>query len=200
MENNRSDKGRVNNIHGRHNYSIIYHELFEKIRNDPVSIFELGLGTNNVNLASNMGANGRPGASLYGWKEYFPNGSVYGADIDKDILFNTERISTYYCDQTDPNSIYSLWNEPDLSGEFDIIVEDGLHEYDANVTFFENSIHKLKIGGYFIIEDVSVGYISLWLEKFKEWEQKYSNCSFTQIDLSIATNLDDNVLIVVHKK
>jgi len=111
----------------------------------PLRIFELGIGTNNVNLPSNMGANGRPGASLYGWREFFPNSKIYGADIDRDILFQTDQIHTFYCDQTNEHSITSMWsNEPELSENFDFIIEDGLHEFHANVCFFEKSIHKLK--------------------------------------------------------
>ena len=45
------------------------------------------MGTNNPNLVSTMGSSGRPGASLYAFKEYLPNAIIYGADIDKDILF-----------------------------------------------------------------------------------------------------------------
>ena len=112
-------------------------------------MFELGLGTNNVNVTSNMGTNGRPGASLYGWSEFFPNSKIFGADIDKGILFNTDRIKTFYCDQTNP----------------DIIIEDGLHTYEANVCFLENSIHKLKVNGYYIVEDIIYSDINLFNQK-----------------------------------
>lgn len=49
-----------------------------------------------------MGNNCRPCASIYGWKEFFQNSLIFGADIDKDILINEDRIKTYYCDQTKP--------------------------------------------------------------------------------------------------
>ena len=52
-----------------------------------------------------MGINGKPGASLYGWSDFFPNSKIFGADIDINILFRTERIKTYYCDQLNPNDI-----------------------------------------------------------------------------------------------
>ena len=38
---------------------------------------------------------------------------------------------------------------------FDIIIEDGLHTFEANKCFFENSIHKVKRGGIYIIEDIT---------------------------------------------
>ena len=33
-----------------------------------------------------MSINGKPGASLRAWRDYFVNSVVYGADIDKNIL------------------------------------------------------------------------------------------------------------------
>jgi SAM-dependent methyltransferase len=137
-----------------HNYTDVYTSLFESRRLEPLRVFELGLGTNFVDVKSNMGLNGKPGASLRGWAEYFPNALVFGADIDKRILFEEPRIKTFYCDQTNPESIAALWSEPDLQDGFDIIVDDGLHEYEANKCFYERSIHKLKAGGYYIVEDL----------------------------------------------
>ena len=61
-----------------------------------------------------------------------------------------------------------MWNHPDLYGQFDIILEDGLHEFAANVTFFENSIHKLSKYGYFIIEDIANKELHLLQIKIQE--------------------------------
>ena len=35
------------------------------------------------------------------WKEYFSNAEIYGADIDKNVLFFENRIKTYHVDQLD---------------------------------------------------------------------------------------------------
>lgn len=194
-----SDKGSKDITRCWHNYTTFYHGLFNSMRDRKLRLFELGLGTNNVNVPSNMGADGKPGASLYGWAEYFQLANVYGADIDKDILFNTERIHTYYCDQTDSAAIANMWQEPELTENFDIIIEDGLHTYAANVCFFENSIHKLKPDGYYIIEDIIVNELHKFSAKIKEWEVKYSDCSFELINLPSVKNKWDNNLLVVHR-
>jgi hypothetical protein len=167
------------------------------MRHKKLRIFELGLGTNNVNLESNMGADGRPGASLYGWAEFFPNAAVFGADIDRDILFNTERISTFYCDQTKPEEIKEMWNNPALEEPFDIIIEDGLHTFEANVCFFENSIHKIK-SGYYVIEDILTSDLEKFKNKIVEWEKVY-NCTFTLLKIPSHRNKVDNNLLVVKK-
>jgi SAM-dependent methyltransferase len=194
-----SDKGDININESWHNYTLIYNKLFENKRNDKLRVFELGLGSNNPNILSNMCwyKKCRPGASLYGWSEYFKNADIFGADIDKDILFQTDRIKTYYCDQTEPEDIKKLWNQTDLVELFDIIIEDGLHEYNANVCFFENSIHKLKLGGIYIIEDIMNNTIIQWEQKIKEWEQKYIDLNFQLVILPSSVNKSDNILLIV---
>jgi len=200
MGRNNSDKGNINIKNSWHNYTPIYYTLFNDLRDKELRIFELGLGTNKKNLPSNMGKNGTPGASLYGWKEFFSNSYIYGADIDKDILFNTDRIKTYYCDQTNKDIIKEMWKSPDLEENFDIIIEDGLHEFDANVCFFENSIHKLKSKGYYIIESIITNTKDLYLKKIEEWKNKYPDCLFQLLEIPSEKNNQDNNLIIIIKK
>jgi hypothetical protein len=45
-----------------------------------------------------MSGGGKPGASLYVWRDFFPNAYIFGADIDKEVLFNDKRITTGYID------------------------------------------------------------------------------------------------------
>lgn len=190
-------------IHGNlpgHNYTKFYHRIFNEIKNNQLKFFELGMGTNNPNIESNMTTDGLPGASLYGWSEFFKHSEIFGADIDTDILFNTNKIKTFFCDQTNPQMIKQLWEQKQLDFEFDIIVEDGLHEFKANKVFLENSIHKLKEGGYFIIEDVSIDEIYNWCEYFDEFEKKFKNFEIKFIKLFCDHNLYDNNLILVKKK
>jgi hypothetical protein len=201
MGRNRSDKGSLDITKSWHNYTTLYHSIFDNIKDEKLRIFELGLGTNNPNLPSNMGIHGRPGASLYGWNEYFINSDIFGADIDKNILFNTDKIKTYYCDQTNPDIIKDMWNQNELKDDFNIIIEDGLHEFYANVIFFENSIHKLKQNGYFIIEDIINSEKYLFDNKIEEWKLKYAhlNLDFNIVMLPSTVNNYDNTLLIIHK-
>jgi hypothetical protein len=199
MGRNRSDKGHKDITKSGHNYTTFYYSIFQSLRDKKLRVFELGLGTNNVKLPSNMGVNGRPGASLYGWQEFFPKSFIFGADIDRDILFNTDRIKTFFCDQTKPEIIKKMWDESHLQENFDIIIEDGLHTFNANVCFFENSIHKLKAGGFYIIEDIGHTEEHLFVNKIKEWEDKYVGYSFTLLKLPSLINNHDNTLLVVFK-
>jgi SAM-dependent methyltransferase len=200
MGRHKSDKGHIDITNSWHNYTTFYYSIFSDLQEKHLRIFELGLGTNNVSIPSNMGINGRPGASLYGWQEFFTNSHIFGADIDTTILFNTDKIKTFYCDQTSPEIIQRMWNEPMLRENFDIIIEDGLHTFNANVCFFENSIHKLNPDGYFIIEDILREEEHLFINKIKEWEGKYKNCLFTLLKIPSSKNIFDNTLLVVRKE
>jgi len=193
-----SDKGSKDITKSWHNYTTLYHHLFKDIQYHPLRIFELGIGSNDITVPSNMGSNGKPGASLFGWREYFVNSEIFGADIDKKILFSDDRIKTFYCDQTNMNVIKNMWNEPSLKEQFDIIIEDGLHTFEANVCFFENSIHKLSKKGFYIIEDIANVNISKFDKKINEWKIKYPNLTFKLILLKSTCNNCDNNLLVIY--
>ena len=201
MGRHRSDKGSSDNSTSWHNYTVTYYNLFKHLQHEKLRVFELGLGTTNTDIPSNMGPNGRPGASLYGWREFFPNSEIFGADIDRRILFTDDRIHTFYCNQTIPDAISRLWANPILSDEFNIIIDDGLHEFSANVCFFENSIRKLTPGGFYIIEDILKENIPLFKEKICEWAncEKYKNLKFTIIEIPSNRNPFDNNLLVIEK-
>ena len=94
FNNNFSDKA------NHHNYTTLYSHIFENLKFQKLNIFEVGLGTNDTTIPSNMGPNGVPGASLRSWKEFFVNSMIYGADIDKACLFQEDRIKTFFVDQT----------------------------------------------------------------------------------------------------
>jgi len=191
-----SDKGV-----GPHNYTILYFELFKDIRNNNLNVFELGLGTNNTDVPSNMGPSGKPGASLRGWKEFFPNSDIYGADIDKRILFNEDRIETFYCDQLDPKVISDMWTNDHLNELlFDVIIEDGLHEFNANLSFLENSLHKLNEKGIYICEDLKLHTVELFRSKLDELKLKYPNHDFELVILENPQNhYNDNNLLIIKK-
>ena len=194
MEKNGSDKSTS------HNYTELYESIFSKFRNEKINIFEMGLGTNNTNLGSNMGISGKPGASLRGWTEYFKKSNVYGADIDRDILFEEENISTFWCDQTNQQSIKDMWHGNKLKDLlFDIIIDDGLHEFEANLIFLENSIHKLKPGGYYIVEDLMPETVKLFRENLNYLQNKWPSILFEVIEVQGRPGRIDNNLLVAKK-
>jgi hypothetical protein len=182
-----SDKG-----YRWHNYTLLYHFLFRHHRHRVRSVFELGIGTNFADTPSNMGLNGSPGASLRAWRDYFPNARIVGADIDERVLFSEDRIITWQVDQRSKESIDRLWHHfGDVS--FDIMIDDGLHQIDANATFMQNSVWKLRPHGFYIIEDIVANDENF--QKFGDFFRS-SNATGAIIKLPTPTNNHDNCLAI----
>ena len=140
-----------------------YHYLYGHILKDAgaiTGICEIGLGTNNIDVVSNMGDAGRPGASLRAFRDHCQNAQVYGADIDRRILFEDDRIRTFFVDQTDVASIDALGQS--VPDGLDLVIDDGLHSPDANLNSLRFALAKIKIGGWAVVEDISPGAIPLW--------------------------------------
>lgn len=178
-----------------HNYTDVYNELFGHCRQYIQNVLECGLGTNNTEFKSNMTENGKPGASLRVWRDYFPSAQIVGLDIDGGVLFSEERIETYQCDQTDTKQVFdTLWN---LDRQFDIIIDDGLHEFHAGFLFFHVASKFLTTNGVYIIEDVKKHDF----ETYKKIFGANENYFVKYIEL-VRDNeqVFDNNLIVIRKK
>lgn len=140
-----------------------YHTVYEKIlrdRKNIKNIFEVGLGTNNTKIISNMGENGIPGASLRSFREYCPNANIYGADFDKGILFKEERIETFFVDQTKYSTFDELYKN--IPSDLDLVVSDGLHINIADLNTLIFGLNKIKIGGWIVVEDIDYSRINIW--------------------------------------
>lgn len=175
---------------GWHTYTPFYQALLIERAETVSAFFELGLGTNNVDTPSNMGVLGKPGASLRGWREFFPNAKIYGADVDKRILFREERIETYFVDQSRVETFYALWrNFPDM--QFDVFLDDGLHTYEAAALTLESSIKMVKPGGLYIIEDVLRSDLPRYLKLIDR-----QGLAGMAIDIKHAFNTFDNCLVI----
>ena len=177
-----------------HTYADFYEMIFRFSRLHVERIFECGIGTTNPKILSSMGKLGMPGGSLRAWRDYFPNATVIGADIDREILFSEERIQTFFLDQTNPDIIKQFWKELN-SEKFDVIIDDGLHEFEAGRTLFENSYQELRDGGIYIIEDILMSDKQRYREYFEA-----TKFDFYFIDLLRPNvNLFDNALIMISK-
>jgi hypothetical protein len=140
-----------------------YHHLYGVILSDPksiVSLLEIGLGTNNVDVVSNMGISGKPGASLRAFREFLPDAQIYGADVDRRILFEEDHIKTFFVDQTKPESFDALARAVD--SKLDVIIDDGLHSPNANIASLVFACSNLRRGGWFVVEDISVVALPVW--------------------------------------
>lgn len=140
-----------------------YHLIYGTILRDPSAvrcILEVGLGTNNTDVASNMGLGGRPGASLRAFREFMPNADIYGADVDKRVLFQDDRIQAFFVDQTEMATVDALADR--LPAEIDLIIDDGLHSPNANIAIVTLAITRLRVDGWLVIEDIAPDAYEIW--------------------------------------
>jgi hypothetical protein len=190
-----SDKGRLNY------YTPVYSALFEDRCNEPLRIFELGLGSNNTEVPSNMGPYGAPGASLRGWRELFPHALVYGADVDRRILFQEDRIKTLYCNQLDQSSIRDLWSNPGLQEGVDILIEDGLHTLEGNISFLEGSLRHLRPGGIYVTEDIMLSDVEGWYDRLESvYAKQYPTYEFAFAVIARDGSGGSNNLLVIRRR
>jgi len=145
-----SDKSSV------HDYEQVYGVILED-KDSIKNIFEVGMGTHNSGVVSFMGT-GNVGGSIRAFRDYCPNANVYGADVDSGILFEEERIKTFFVDQTKPSTFDSL----PIPNDVDLIIDDGLHSPDANIQVLKYGLTKIKIGGWVVIEDINPAAQPIW--------------------------------------
>ena len=187
----KTDKGgTTNKLNNRdlHFYSSFYDDFFKDKKNEVKLILECGIGTTDEKISANMSKLGNPGASLKVLRDYFVNAEIHGADIDKKILFTSDRINTYYVDQLSHFSINDMWKNINKDS-FDLIIDDGLHDLNAAYNFFILSFMKLKKNGIYIIEDVHISYMTQLAKKLKKFNPKI--ISSTKIN-----NIDDYLFVI----
>ena len=181
-----------------HNYTQIYSFLFGSKRETAQNVFEMGIGSTDPSFGYTMGPNGTPGASFRGWREYFPNAQIFGADIDKQAIdtFNAlgeDRIKTYTADQLDPATVNAMFDQTGVS-EFDIMVDDGFHCFEANHKLFLEGIKRLAPGGIYVIEDIAPRGVPLVLKLLEEISGEY-DAAFIQLP-TVPGRFDNNIFVL----
>lgn len=196
MNNFGSDKG-----NGWHNYTRFYHKLMNPLRNSAINVLEIGIGSVGQGPSSMRTKEGYlPGASLRGWAMYFPKARVYGCDIDRQTLFATDQISTFWIDQTDPKSMLTALFVDLAKVSFHVIVDDGLHNFHINFNCLKLLYAKLAPGGIYIIENV-IDYDSKIVENDRMVKMfKENGDQFGYYPIANERNKTDNNLFVLIKK
>lgn len=177
-----------------HNYADLYDLIFFGRRNSVANVLEVGTGSNDEQVKGSMGVSAKPGASLFMWRDYFPNAEIFGADIDTKALIFEDRITCFEVDQTNLGSVRNLASQ--LPKTLDLIVDDGLHEYRAGITLFEGLRSLMHSGTLYVIEDPHVSDLSKYLAFFNG--QKGLEVSFVE-GRRPRGNLADNRLILIRK-
>lgn len=166
-------------------YHHVYAGLIEDLggRQKPLRYLEIGMGTNNSKLVSTMGAGGSPGASLRAFSEYLPNSQIYGADVDRDILFQNEemRIQTTYIDGFNI-STYDDMYERFGSSKFDLIIDDAAHAVASDLNTLIFALGHVNVPGFIVIEDVNLKFFP----------------SFRVVNYLLRTRVNDDIVVKSH--
>ena len=175
----------------RHSYGSTYFALL-KDRVKP-SILEIGVGSfNNYPYAGNP-----PGGGLLTFRKYYPNALLIGADIDPEAIkiLLGHGIIGFHLDQTSKLSLEDLKSKIIDYGEFDLIIDDGLHEPHANVLTMLQMYDLVKPGGHYVIEDVHKSLINFWRIIAVTLPDKIEILDMSQE----REGVNDNVLVIFHK-
>lgn len=146
-----SDKGTAMHYGLRgvpHCYSLDYYRIFGPFRDEAFNLLEIGLQNNNH-------ANGGPtdAPSLRAWREFFPNATVYGYDIDDFAFFSQEATFTFQGDQSARPDIQRFLDTYD-SPRFRLVVDDGSHVPSHQQISLAALFPSLEPGGLYVIEDL----------------------------------------------
>lgn len=142
-----------------HGYELVYGRILSA-SHEVETVLEVGLGTNDPSVVSNMGRDGIPGASLRAFRDFLPNAEVFGADVDSEILFSEHRIQTFWCDQTDSDSMRTMLKN--INRPLDLVVDDGLHCPFANLITLRHAMPLISNGGWIVIEDIAEEHLPIW--------------------------------------
>jgi hypothetical protein len=125
-----------------HNYTEIYANYFAPLRGKPLKFLEIGI---------------YKGASVKMWEEYFPNADLHFMDITLGLSeYHSSRSHYHLCNQEDPAALNQFIQSS--GGSFDVILDDGGHTMNQQITSFTVLFPHIKSGGMYIIEDLHTSY------------------------------------------
>jgi hypothetical protein len=129
-------------------YLDLYSKYLTDMRGSARAVLELGV---------------QSGGSLKMWREFFPEATVIGVDIeDCRHLFDDKSIIFFQGRQEDPSLFAHIFRSTHID-KFDVIVDDashfGLYAKKSFDLLFDD---HLSPGGFYIIEDWGTGYWADW--------------------------------------
>ena len=131
-----------------HFYAEPYFTHIGQFRNQQISLLEIGVGGYDD---PNSG-----GHSLRAWKEFFPHAKIYGLDFFYKAALEEDRIKIFKGSQVDPKTITEIMTQtPD---GVEVIIDDGSHRSEHIIATFYMLWGHLKLGGWYIIEDLQTSY------------------------------------------
>jgi SAM-dependent methyltransferase len=128
-------------------YSPMYQAYLEPRRFAVTNVLEIGI-CGHRDIPGNV-----VGASLFAWRDFFPNAQIFGLDNDGRFIFHDQdRIRTRLTDA------YSEADLEDALAEFgtlfDFVCDDAVHDPEPQVRLCAQIWPFVRPGGLYAIEDV----------------------------------------------
>jgi SAM-dependent methyltransferase len=128
----------------RHNFTPFYERYLEPVRGVVTRVLEVGV---------------QRGPSLRMWRDYFPNATCYGVDIDpRAMIAGEDRIVTVLGDQSTPAGVAAFAAE--IGGDFDLVIDDGSHLHGHQMVTLGGLFPLVRPGGHFVLEDLHTSFMA----------------------------------------
>jgi hypothetical protein len=140
---------RMRSVHKWHHYFDIYERHFARYRGRPMTLFEFGVFK---------------GGSLELWKSYFGHAArIIGLDLNPDCAaYAGPGIDIRIGDQADRNFLRQVLAE---FGPPDIVIDDGGHSMNQQITTFEVIYPAMSTSGIYLVEDT---HTTFWGGEFDD--------------------------------
>ena len=152
------------------NYFQIYDELLLKFVGLPVTFLEIGI---------------LDGGSLFMWRDFLgDNARIIGVDLNPAATkWREHGFEIFIGDQSNPDFWKDLYDE---IGDIDILLDDGGHRNDQQLTTVQCSLANIRDGGLIIVEDTQTSFMKF--ESFKKFS--FVNLLIDKIALLYARSSD----------
>lgn len=129
-----------------HNYTPIYHNYFNDLRQKPIKFLEIGFLV---------------GGSARMWDKYFSQAELHFMDISNELFEKyghglSNRCHFHVVDQSNTIQLEEFITK--VGGDFDVIIDDGGHHMHQQLNSFKTLFPTLKSGGIYVIEDLHTSY------------------------------------------
>jgi hypothetical protein len=136
-------------MHKWHHYFEVYERHFGRFRQTNPTMLEIGV---------------QGGGSLEMWRSYFGHGAhIYGIDTSMDAKRNEDLATKIFIgDQADRRFLQEVRREV---GVLDIVVDDGGHTANQQITTFEELYPSMSETGVYLVEDT---HTALWGGRYND--------------------------------
>ena len=129
-----------------HGYTRWYEQYLQPLRDEPVTLLELGWGGHEDPDAG--------GASAATWRAYFPKATIVVVDIEPKQN-RIDGVDFHRGSQADEAFLTGLHER---YGDFDVIIDDASHLSSLTIQSWQLLYPMLRPGGLYVVEDTHMAY------------------------------------------